>query len=181
MQCSLEDFEDDLCPVGSKVGKSLVTAALPVLGTELPALEADVYNVEPVFGEAARFGLKLVGNEVFLRGDVAWDGDYHEGFTIDVPETLPSGLGGLSRENRVFDGLPATAPSSHAEHLSRGSVPQRPSATSTRPTCSRGLGRKPKNPATSSRRARRRRSSRRSRQEPNQKAATRSRTTPNWT
>ncbi len=104
-QCSLEDFEDDLCPAESKVGKSLVTAALPVLGTELPPLEADVFNVEPVDGEAARFGLKLAGNEVFLRGDVAWDSDYHEGFTIDVPETLPSGLGGLIKKNRlVFDG-----------------------------------------------------------------------------
>jgi len=104
-QCSLEDFEDDLCPVESKVGKSIVTAALPIVGTELPPLEADVFNVEPVFGEAARFGLKLAGNEVFLRGDVAWDGDYHEGFTIDVPETLPDGLGGLIKKNRlVFDG-----------------------------------------------------------------------------
>ena len=104
-QCSLEDFEDDLCPTESQVGVSLVTAALPILGTELPPLEADVFNVEPVFGEAARFGLKLVGNEVFLRGDVAWDGDYHEGFTIDVPKTLPDGLGGLVKKNRlVFDG-----------------------------------------------------------------------------
>jgi hypothetical protein len=104
-QCSLEEFEDDLCPAESKVGKSLVTAALPILGTELPQLEADVFNIEPVFGESARFGLKLVGNEVFLRGDVAWDGDYHEGFTIDVPKTLPDGLGGLVKKNRlVFDG-----------------------------------------------------------------------------
>jgi hypothetical protein len=104
-QCTLEDFEDDLCPGESKVGTSIVTPALPVVGTELPSLEADVFNVEPVFGEAARFGLKLADNEVFLRGDVAWDGNYHEGFTIDVPETLPSGLGGLIKKNRlVFDG-----------------------------------------------------------------------------
>ena len=104
-QCTLEDFEDDLCPTASKVGKSIVTAALPIVGTELPPLEAEVFNVEPVFGEAARFGLKLVGKEVFLRGDVAWDGNYHEGFTIDVPEALPAGLGGLIKKNRlVFDG-----------------------------------------------------------------------------
>jgi hypothetical protein len=106
-QCPLVTFEASPadCPDESKVGVSLVTAALPILGTELPALEADVYNVEPVFGEAARFGLELVGNEIFLRGDVAWDSDYHEGFTIDVPETLPSGLGGLIKKNRlVFEG-----------------------------------------------------------------------------
>jgi len=104
-QCPLEDFEGDTCLEETKVGTSIVTAALPIVGTELPPLEADVFNVEPVFGEAARFGLKLVGNEVFLRGDVAWDGNYHEGFTIDVPKTLPDGLGGLIKKNRlVFDG-----------------------------------------------------------------------------
>jgi hypothetical protein len=104
-QCSLEEFKNDTCPAESKVGVSKVTAALPILGTELPQLEADVFNIEPVLGEAARFGLKLVGNEVFLRGDVAWDGNYHEGFTIDVPGTLPAGLGGLIKKNRlVFEG-----------------------------------------------------------------------------
>ncbi len=105
-QCSLAEFKGDACPPESKVGVSLVTAALPVLGTELPPLEADVFNVEPVFGEAARFGLKLVDKEVFLRGDVAWDSDYHEGFTIDVPEALPPELGGLVKKNRlVFEGV----------------------------------------------------------------------------
>jgi hypothetical protein len=106
-QCPLAKFAADptTCPPESKVGVAIVTAALPVTGTELPKLEADVYNVEPVEGEAARFGLELAGNEVFLRGDVAWSGDYHEGFTIDVPGTLPAGLGGLIKKNRlVFEG-----------------------------------------------------------------------------
>ena len=106
-QCPLEDFEADptSCPDDSEVGTAIVTAALPIVGTELPALETPVYNVAPVFGEAARFGLELVGQEIFLRGDVAWDGNYHEGFTIDVPETLPAGLGGLIKKNRlVFEG-----------------------------------------------------------------------------
>jgi hypothetical protein len=106
-QCPLTTFEADpaTCPAESKVGVSIVTAALPITGAELPPLHADVYNVEPVQGEAARFGLELGGNEVFLRGDVAWDGDYHEGFTIDVPGTLPAALGGLIKKNRlVFEG-----------------------------------------------------------------------------
>ena len=106
-QCPLATFQTSPggCPEESKVGTSFVTAALPVLGTELSPLEADVYNVEPVFGEAARFGLELVDKEIFLRGDVAWSGDYHEGFTIDVPEALPGGLGGLIKKNRlVFEG-----------------------------------------------------------------------------
>jgi hypothetical protein len=106
-QCPLAKFEADptTCPAESEVGVSKVTAALPILGTELPPLEAAVYNVEPVQGEAARFGLELAGNEIFLRGDVAWSSDYHEGFTIDVPGTLPAGLGGLIKKNRlVFEG-----------------------------------------------------------------------------
>lgn len=118
-QCPLVKFEADpaTCPEESKVGVSLVTAALPILGTELPQLEAPVYNVEPIQGEAARFGLELAGNEVFLRGDVAWDSDYHEGFTIDVPGTLPAGLGGLIKKNRLVfagtagDGTFITTPS----------------------------------------------------------------------
>ncbi|MGC1167227.1 MAG: hypothetical protein WA862_14090 [Solirubrobacterales bacterium] len=106
-QCPLTTFEANPagCPAESEVGVSIVTAALPILGTELPPLEAPVYNVEPIQGEAARFGLELVENEIFLRGDVAWDSDYHEGFTIDVPGTLPGALGGLIKKNRlVFEG-----------------------------------------------------------------------------
>jgi hypothetical protein len=106
---------------GSKVGESLVTTSAPLTGKVLPPTppltRVPVYNVEPVFGEAARFGLELGGNEVFLRGDVAWSGDYHEGFTIDVPKTLPNGLGGLVLANRLVfagtsgDGTFLTTPS----------------------------------------------------------------------
>jgi hypothetical protein len=85
------------CPPESNVGTSQVTVS--ILGVPspptAPLTEVPVYNVEPVPGEAARFGLELAGNEVFLEGDVAWSGDYHEGFTIHVPAALPSALGGL--------------------------------------------------------------------------------------
>ncbi|HEY0318561.1 MAG TPA: hypothetical protein VGC49_09745 [Solirubrobacterales bacterium] len=108
-QCALATFESgaENCPPDSKVGESLVTTSLAGVVTPPtpPLTRVPVYNVVPVFGEAARFGLELAENEVFLRGDVAWDGDYHEGFTIDVPESLPSGLGGLVLKNRlVFNG-----------------------------------------------------------------------------
>jgi hypothetical protein len=87
------------CPAGSQVGKSQVTASLPPLGTPspptAPVTEVPVYNVEPKSAEAARFGLELAGNEVFLEGDVDWARDYHEGFTIHVPAALPEELGGL--------------------------------------------------------------------------------------
>jgi hypothetical protein len=109
-RCPLEAFEEsaEKCATefpGSKVGESLVTTSAGGVVTEptAPLTRVPVYNVVPVFGESARFGLELGGKEVFLRGDVAWAGDYHEGFTIDVPKTLP--IGGLVLKNRlVFEG-----------------------------------------------------------------------------
>jgi hypothetical protein len=101
VRCKLTVFEEGAagCPPGAEVGKSQVTVSLPPLGIPspptAPATEVPVYNVEPKPGEAARFGLELAGNEVFLEGDVDWAGDYHEGFTIHVPAALPEALGGL--------------------------------------------------------------------------------------
>lgn len=95
-RCPLATFKADPagCPPESHVGDSYVTAADPLLGGSLP-LQAAVYNVVPVEGESARFGLELAGNEVYLEGDADWSGDYHEGFTIEVPAALPEALGGL--------------------------------------------------------------------------------------
>jgi hypothetical protein len=112
-RCPLATFEADpsTCPPESHVGDSYVTAADPVLGGSIP-LQAAVYNVVPVEGESARFGLELAGNDVYLEGDADWSGDYHEGFTIEVPAALPEDLGvllgsdsGAILKNRlVFDG-----------------------------------------------------------------------------
>jgi len=95
-RCPLATFKADpaTCPPESYVGDSYVTAADPLLGGSVP-LHAEVYNVVPVEGESARFGLKLAGNEVYLQGDADWSGNYHEGFTIEVPAALPEALGGL--------------------------------------------------------------------------------------
>jgi hypothetical protein len=101
-RCPLEVFESGAgnCQTlhpESEVGKSQVTASLLGIPTPPtpPLTEVPVYNVEPKPGEAARFGLELAENEVFLEGDVAWDSDYHEGFTIHVPAALPEALGGI--------------------------------------------------------------------------------------
>jgi hypothetical protein len=108
-RCDLETFEASAasCDPLSQVGTSFVTAADPILGTVAPVpLQAPVYNIKPPPGEPARFGLELLGKEIFLRADVAWAGDFHEGFTIDVPRAaeLP-GLEGFILKNRlVFDG-----------------------------------------------------------------------------
>jgi hypothetical protein len=121
-QCPLADFEAkpvSNCPPESVVGESIVTGSDPILGTEVGPLHATVYNIVPVQGEPARFGLNLGGNNVYLRGDVAWDSDYHEGFTIDVPplhslEPLFKGLilkNRLTFKGRSGDGTYLTAPS----------------------------------------------------------------------
>jgi hypothetical protein len=108
-RCPLATFEAGPagCPAGSVVGNSQVEAS--VLGVPTPPTEGltkvPVYNVVPKQGEAARFGLELLGNEIFLEGDIASAGDYHEGFTIHVRKALPAGLEGLILRNRlVFNG-----------------------------------------------------------------------------
>jgi hypothetical protein len=114
-QCPLTTFEDDpaTCPPGSDVGYSEVTAS--VAGLPTPVVPPPtVYNIVPEPGEPARFGLHLLGNDIYLEADVEWEGDFHEGFTIHVPETpfakalelgFPGLQGGVVLQNRlVFDG-----------------------------------------------------------------------------
>jgi hypothetical protein len=107
VQCPLAVFKVSAagCEAGfseSKVGESLVTISVPLLGPQPPAAplsKVPVYNVEPEFGEPALFGLELAGQEVFLKSSVDWAGDYHEGFTIDVP---PLPFGGILSEGLVL-------------------------------------------------------------------------------
>lgn len=114
-QCELEPGDSPAaCPASSKVGYSEVTATNPATGFSLTLPPADVFNIVPEAGEPARFGLSLAGNDVFLEADVAWEGDYHEYFTIHVAKLdLPSLplLGEFARiaKNRlVFDGAAGT-------------------------------------------------------------------------
>jgi len=109
-QCPLATFEASPkgCPLGSEVGYSVITVSLLGVPTPFPE-QPTVYNIVPPQGEPARFGFNLAGNNVYLRADVDWSGDYHEGFTIDVPETpfasLPGFEEGVVLKNRlVFDG-----------------------------------------------------------------------------
>ena len=105
-QCTQAEFEGVpavSCPLAA-VGTSFVTGS--ILGEpSLVPLSATVYNIEPPEGEPARFGFNLAGNNIYLRADVSWEGDYHEGFTIDVPELPLPGLDNLILKNRlVFEG-----------------------------------------------------------------------------
>ncbi|HEX4305906.1 MAG TPA: hypothetical protein VHZ54_07725 [Solirubrobacterales bacterium] len=102
-RCPIETFEASAtsCPPGSKVGESFVTAwALTLVPPISGATAVPVYNVVPQQGQAARFGLELLGNEVFLEGDIASTSDYHEGFTIKVPKALP-----IEIPLEIFEGL----------------------------------------------------------------------------
>jgi hypothetical protein len=114
-RCPIATFEASAadCPESTVVGESGVTAwaAIPLSPlNELTAVK--VYNLVPRPGQPARFGLELLGNEVFLEGDIDWSGDYHEGFTIQVPHALPLNLGPLNglieglivKDRLVFDG-----------------------------------------------------------------------------
>ena len=102
-QCELATFQQDalLCSPASVVGVSLAGAALG--GLPSPPVPAQVYNLVPNHGEPALFGFEAAGSEVYLKSDVEWNGDYHEGFSIAVP-AVP--LGARIYKNRLlFSGL----------------------------------------------------------------------------
>ena len=88
------------------MGTSAVTASTGIPPVTLPPVTIPglaVYNLVPRFGEPARFGftLPLGLGEVFLNAGVAWNGNYHEYFTIHVPSV--SGVK-ILKNRLVFDG-----------------------------------------------------------------------------
>jgi hypothetical protein len=107
-QCDLEKVgHPESCPPDTKVGTSEVTATNPLTGLSLTLPKVNVYNLKPREEEPARFGLTIVGNDIFLDAGVAWDGNYHEFFTIDVAQlSLGPGLevARILKNRLVFDG-----------------------------------------------------------------------------
>jgi len=98
-QCELAKFESEMCLPGAAVGVSAITTSLA--GVVAPPVTAIVYDLVPNPGEPALFGFRVLGNAVFLKADVAWDGDYHEGFTIAVPK---SPVGEVLKNRLSFNG-----------------------------------------------------------------------------
>lgn len=67
---------------GEFLPKGAVIAPDPAKGTNVP-----VYNIEPDEGEPARFGFVIAFQKVvYLETEVAWENDFHESFTIPLPE-----------------------------------------------------------------------------------------------
>jgi hypothetical protein len=103
-QCAKATFESNAAAcAASQVGISEVTSE--IAGLPVGPLPFPVYNLDPPQGVPALFGFTVglplipIAN-VYLVADVAWDSDYHEGFTIsDIPNTLP-----LVENRLVFDG-----------------------------------------------------------------------------
>lgn len=110
-QCELTaegKFPVSGCPADTQVGYSNVEASTGIPPVTLPPVEVPgiaVYNLVPRPGEPARFGftLPLGLGEVFLNSGVKWDGDFHEYFTIHVPE-VPLLNVKILRNRLVFDG-----------------------------------------------------------------------------
>jgi hypothetical protein len=98
-QCDLAKFESESCLPGAAVGVSAITTSLA--GVVAPPVTATVYDLVPNEGEPALFGFRVLGNPVFLKADVAWDRDYHEGFTIAVPK---SPVGEVLKNRLSFNG-----------------------------------------------------------------------------
>jgi hypothetical protein len=98
---------------GSKVGYSEVTAADKTTGVPVSFPAVDVYNLVPDEGEPARFGLSLLGNDIYLEADVAWESDLHEYFTIHVAKVelppIPAELARIKLNRLVFDGTSGPA------------------------------------------------------------------------
>jgi len=91
---------------GKFLPKGFVVAPDPAKGTKVP-----VYNIEPEPGEPARFGFVIAFQKVvFLETEVAWENDFHESFTIPLPEpsapfsTLKSRLVNFGQEAGNVEG-----------------------------------------------------------------------------
>jgi hypothetical protein len=108
-ECPRATFEllAQLCPPDSVVGTAYATVALPPLGVPLAPVPSTLYNVTPPYGEAAWFGLNLAGQIAYLKGTVAYESDYHIGFTVQVPPLVhlePIFKGAILKARLVFNG-----------------------------------------------------------------------------
>ncbi len=105
-RCTMAEFETPVgptvqpgCQASSQVGEERLTLKIEATGGEVPptpsVTQVPLYNLVPDFGEPAKFGFKIgsspaTSKTVFLNTEVAWEGDYHESFTIHLPTPNPN-------------------------------------------------------------------------------------------
>ena len=77
---NVEDYESPTSP-GLKLPKGFIILPDPAKGTYV-----SVYNLEPHEGEPARLGFYIgFEKKIILETAVAWESDFHESFTIQLP------------------------------------------------------------------------------------------------
>jgi hypothetical protein len=109
-QCSTLQFltflhlQTNLCPVDTIVGVATVTYSEFLLGGPLGLTNrvVPIYNLEPGFGEPARFGFAPAGVPTILDTSVRSDGDYGVDVTVkNVPQII-----GFLANTLTFWGVP---------------------------------------------------------------------------
>lgn len=143
-QCAAARPKD--CPPNTQVGTSVVTVSPepPLLLPPIPVTAA-VYNLKPKQGQPARFGFTVEAipgipvvppSDIYLEADVAWESDFHEGFTIQVPK-VPAVK--LLQNRLIFNGR-ASAPGGVGYFLTTPSTcfdPNNPATSHTYSTYAR--------------------------------------------
>ena len=120
-----------------KRGHRLAPLGVPIAADPAASPKSRSTTSNPPIGEPARFGLNSPATKSSSKPSVDWDGDYHEGFTIDVPELPSRPLRRHVLKNRLVfngrsgDGTFITTPTTCFDR-----EPNRRTRTSTRPTCS---------------------------------------------
>jgi len=103
------------CPADTKVGESIVTVSPEVPIVPPVPITAAVYNLQPKDGQPARFGFTvepvpdlplLPPTDIYLEADVAFESDFHEGFTIQVPKVANVKL---LKNRLIFNGRAGSA------------------------------------------------------------------------
>jgi hypothetical protein len=142
-QCAAARPRD--CPPDTQVGTSVVIVSPEVPLVPPVPVTANVYNLVPKQGQPARFGFTvepvpdlplLPPSDIYLEADVAWESDFHEGFTIAVPK-VPNVK--LLQNRLIFNGR-ATAPGGVGHFLTTPSTcfdPNNPATSHTYSTYAR--------------------------------------------
>jgi hypothetical protein len=128
-RCTQAEFDTPVGPTElpgcnplSQVGEERLTLKVEATGAEVAPIpgvtRVPLYNMVPEFGEPAKFGFKIgstpaTKKTVYLNTEVAWEGDYHESFTIHLPTPNPGTRSWKSRlvnMGRSGDGTYITNP-----------------------------------------------------------------------